>query len=67
MGVLMTASESNHQRVLDLIFAEDEQMLAYAITEDKKSPAVMRGESWMPETTPPWISGPNDMIPPSDL
>jgi hypothetical protein len=44
MGVFMTASEANHERVLSLIREEDRLLLAHAITEDIKGPAAKRGK-----------------------
>jgi len=58
MGVCMTASEANHQRVLALILAEETQMCQQFEYEfDKEVPAVRRGKPPMSEVTPLLISG----------
>jgi hypothetical protein len=52
-GVRMTASEANHQRVLDLILAEEIQTFQQVWYElDKKVPAVRRGKPPMFEARP---------------
>jgi hypothetical protein len=55
MGVFMTASEANRQRVLALLLFEDEQMCELVGTTDRGIPAVQRGPP-MFETRQPWIS-----------
>jgi hypothetical protein len=62
MGVFMTASEANRQRVLTLLLVEDEQMCAQFNTLDIERPAVKRGKPLMSETRQPWISGRCDRI-----
>ena len=62
MGVFMTASEANRQRVLRLLRFEREQMWAQFTTVDKESPAVRRGKPPMSETRQLWSSGPSDRI-----
>lgn len=57
MGVFMTASEANRQRVLALILAEDGPMQDHFSSSDIKSPAMMRGKPPMSETRQPWTSG----------
>jgi hypothetical protein len=61
MGVFMTASEANRQRVLKLLIVEDKQMCAFN-TLDNESPAVKRGKPQMSETRQTWISGRCDRI-----
>jgi hypothetical protein len=58
MGVRMTASEANHQRVVALILAEEIQAFQQVWHElDKKDPAVRRGKPPMSEARPLSISG----------
>ena len=59
MGVFMTASEANRQRVLRLLRFEREQMWAQFTTVDKESPAVKRGKPPMSETRQLWSSDPS--------
>jgi hypothetical protein len=62
MGVFMTASEANRQRVFRLLLVEREQMRAQFTTVDKGSPAVKRGKPPMSEVRQLWISDPSDRI-----
>jgi hypothetical protein len=56
MGVFMTASEANGQRVFKLVLVEREQMWGQFTTADKESPAIKRGKAPMSETRQLWIS-----------
>lgn len=56
MGVFMTASEANRQRVFRLVLVEREQMWGQFTTADKESPAMKRGKAPMSETRQLWIS-----------
>jgi hypothetical protein len=59
MGVYMTASEANRQRVLALLLVEEEQVCAQFGTAIQESAAVQRGKPPILETRQPWISGPS--------
>ena len=59
MGVFMTASEANRQRVLRLLRFERDQMWAQFTSVDKESPAVKRGKPPMSETRQLWSSDPS--------
>jgi hypothetical protein len=50
MGVFMTASEANRQRVITLLRVEHEQLRAEFNSFYKECPAVNRGE-WSPSET----------------
>jgi hypothetical protein len=50
MGVFMTASEANHQRVLTLLRVEPELMCVEFMNFRRESPAMNRGE-WYPSKT----------------
>jgi len=62
MGVFMTASEANRERVFRLLIVEREQMRAQFPPEDKESPAMKRSKPPMSETRQPWICGPSNRI-----
>jgi hypothetical protein len=55
MGVFMTASEANRERVLTLLRFEREQMSAEFIDFSKEIPAINRGEWFRTETSQPSI------------
>jgi hypothetical protein len=57
MGVLMTASEANRQRVLALILLEDGPKLEQSSVTNKNSPTLLRGKPPMSEARQPWPSG----------
>jgi hypothetical protein len=57
MGVFMTASEANRQRVLALILVEDGPVLDQFSPTDIKSPAMARRKPPMSEARQPWASG----------
>ena len=62
MGVYMTASEANRQRVLALILAEDAPLLQRLWDAlDAKSTAVRRGKPAMSEVRQPLVSLPSDI------
>jgi hypothetical protein len=54
MGVFMTASEANRQRVFRLLIVEREQMWGQFTTAE--SPAIKRGKPPMSETRQLWFS-----------
>ena len=62
MGVFMTASEANRERVFTLLRVENEQMYAQSNALDNGIPAGKRGKPPMSETGRPWISGRCDGI-----
>lgn len=62
MGVFMTASEANHQRVLTLLLVEEEQMRARDSALEKECPTVRRGKLPMSEARFLSISGRCDTI-----
>ena len=62
MGVFMSASETNRQRVFTLLSLENEQMCAEFNALGNEIPAVKRGRPPMSETRQPWISGRCDRI-----
>jgi hypothetical protein len=64
MGVFMTASEANRERVSRLLLVEREQNWAQFTIVDKECPApeVKRGKPPMSETRQLWSSGPSDRI-----
>ena len=53
MGVFMTASEANHQRVLTLLRVEREQLCAQLNNFYKEGSAMNRDEWSQPETIQP--------------
>jgi hypothetical protein len=57
MGVFMTASEANRQRVLALILFEDGPKLDQSGATNKISPTLLRGKPPMSEIRQPWPSG----------
>jgi hypothetical protein len=59
IGVFMTASEANRQRVIALLLFEEEQMCAQFGAAVQEVTAVQRGKSPIFETRQPRISGPS--------
>jgi hypothetical protein len=57
MGVFMTASEANRQRVLALLLVEDGPIPQQFSSTDKNIPAILRGKPPMSEARQPWTSG----------
>jgi len=57
MGVFMTASEANQQRILTLLLFEEEQMRARDSALEREIPAVRRGKLPMSEPRHLSISG----------
>ena len=62
VGVLMTASEANRQRVVKLLSAEEAQMCMQFNTFGKEFLEVKRGKPPMSEIRQPWTSGSRDSI-----
>jgi hypothetical protein len=62
MGVFMTASEANRERVSKLLLSEREQNWAQFKIVDKERLPVERGKPPMSETRLVWSSGPSARI-----
>jgi hypothetical protein len=62
VGVFMTASEANRQRVFTLLRVENEQICAQFNTLARENFEVKRGKPPMSEARQTWVSGSRDSI-----